>query len=284
MGPTKRRSTGRTTAIPFELKLRAVKRYLEEAYTREMVSEGLGVGRSTLTTWAQNYRAHGEAGLQSRRIAPGTPKVSAAVKAKAVELKRQSPEHGSWRISHILRRMFFMQASPETVRQALQAENRVEKSRRRPKKNPARPRFFERARPNQLWQTDIFTFRLGGVPDRVFGRLLPVYHRAGVVSQPDGRACHRSLPTGDRRIRSSQGDAHRSGASVRQLARHDPVRGGDQERPGGPHQKPCASSHDAGQDRTVLEIDFYRVPGAGAVRRLRGSGREAQAMGEVLQP
>jgi len=29
-------------------------------------------------------------------------------------------------------------------------------------RNITRPRFFERATPNQLWQTDIFTFRLGG--------------------------------------------------------------------------------------------------------------------------
>jgi len=30
------------------------------------------------------------------------------------------------------------------------------------KKNPPHPRFFERATPNQMWQTDIFTFRLAG--------------------------------------------------------------------------------------------------------------------------
>jgi hypothetical protein len=32
----------------------------------------------------------------------------------------------------------------------------------RPAKMPTKPRFFERSTPNQLWQTDIFTFRLGG--------------------------------------------------------------------------------------------------------------------------
>src|SRR5258705_5784983 len=30
------------------------------------------------------------------------------------------------------------------------------------KRNLTRPRFFERATPNQMWQSDIFTFRLGG--------------------------------------------------------------------------------------------------------------------------
>jgi len=32
----------------------------------------------------------------------------------------------------------------------------------RPPRNVTRPRFFERATPNQMWQSDIFTFRLGG--------------------------------------------------------------------------------------------------------------------------
>jgi transposase InsO family protein len=34
--------------------------------------------------------------------------------------------------------------------------------RRKARRNLVRPRFFERATPNQMWQTDIFTFRLGG--------------------------------------------------------------------------------------------------------------------------
>src|SRR5208282_3006346 len=32
----------------------------------------------------------------------------------------------------------------------------------KPKRNPPKPRFFERSTPNQMWQSDIFTFRLGG--------------------------------------------------------------------------------------------------------------------------
>ena len=30
------------------------------------------------------------------------------------------------------------------------------------RRNLTRPRFFERATPNQMWQSDLFTFRLGG--------------------------------------------------------------------------------------------------------------------------
>ena len=37
-----------------------------------------------------------------------------------------------------------------------------QKRKPKPPRNPPKPRFFERSTPNQLWQTDIFTFRLGG--------------------------------------------------------------------------------------------------------------------------
>jgi transposase InsO family protein len=60
-----------------------------------------------------------------------------------------------------LRRIFFLPASAETVRQTLKKEGLVE-SPPKPRRNLTRPRFFERATPNQMWQTDIFTFRLGG--------------------------------------------------------------------------------------------------------------------------
>jgi transposase InsO family protein len=145
-----------------DLKLRAVKLYLEEGYPAELVAQELGIGNSTLTGWAKRYREQGEAGLQPSAPRKGTPKVSAAVKQEAVALKRKHPEYGSRRISDLLKRMFCLGASAETVRQTLKAEDLVEPPKRKRRKNPSRPRFFERARPNQLWQSDIFTFRLGG--------------------------------------------------------------------------------------------------------------------------
>lgn len=124
------------------LKLRAVKLYTEERYPREAVAGELGVGLSTLTTWAKRYREEGVAGLKDRPpIAKGRRQVEPAVKAKAVELKRQDPQRGSKRISHLLRRMFLLQASPETVRRTLKEEGLVEAPKRKPQRNPARPRF-----------------------------------------------------------------------------------------------------------------------------------------------
>jgi len=154
--------SGRAGPYRSELKLRAVKLYLEEGYSRELIAKELGIGKSTLTAWVKQYRERGEDALRSQPPRKGTAKVSVAAKAKAVELKRKNPEYGSRRISDLLRRVFFLKAGPETVRRTLKEEDLIEPAKRKPRKNPAQPRFFERARPNQLWQSDIFTFRLGG--------------------------------------------------------------------------------------------------------------------------
>jgi len=146
----------------FELKQRAVKLYLEEGYSAELVAAELGVGHSTLNAWAQRYREQGEEALRPHPGRRGRCQASVAAKQKAVEIKRQNPGFGTKRISQLLRRMFFLKAGPETVRRTLHEQRLIEKPKRRPRKNPAKPRFFERSTPNQLWQADIFSFRLGG--------------------------------------------------------------------------------------------------------------------------
>ena len=55
-----------------------------------------------------------------------------------------------------------MRTSPATVHKSLAEKGLVQKAPVKTEKNPAKPRFFERARPNQLWQSDILTIRLGG--------------------------------------------------------------------------------------------------------------------------
>jgi transposase InsO family protein len=62
----------------------------------------------------------------------------------------------------MLKRMFFLSASPETVRKTLHDSSLMKAPPKKRQRNITRPRFFERSTPNQLWQTDIFTFRLGG--------------------------------------------------------------------------------------------------------------------------
>lgn len=66
------------------------------------------------------------------------------------------------RISDILKRFFLLKTSPETVRKTLHEAALIAPSAKKRQKNISKPRFFERSTPNQLWQTDICTFRLAG--------------------------------------------------------------------------------------------------------------------------
>lgn len=149
-------------------RLRAVKLYTEENYTAQMISEEMGCSRSTLTRWVRLYLRDGEEALKDHRFRkspssskPASPQQSARRK-KIVELKKKNPHYGVRRISDVLKRMFWIPASPGTVHKTLTEEELIDPPKKKRAKNPAKPRFFERSTPNQLWQSDIMSFRLGG--------------------------------------------------------------------------------------------------------------------------
>src|SRR5512136_2143718 len=161
--PRRRASRPHPHCHPYELRRKAVQLCLEEGFPVKQVARELGVGFSTLGAWVRRYRAQGEAGLQGKaRSRSPRPQVAPAVKRQAVALKRRHPDFGIQKISQFLRRVLFLPVSRETVRRTLHEQQLLQKPRPKPQRNPPQPRFFERATPNQLWQTDIFTFRLGG--------------------------------------------------------------------------------------------------------------------------
>jgi transposase InsO family protein len=163
-GGRKRRGKKKVPPYPFALKLKAVKLYLEEGYSGSLIAQELGATQQSLSGWVQVYRELGEEGLKhySRHTLPGRAKLPAPVTQTILQLKRANPGFGIKRISQWLRRCFWMQASPETVRQKLHGAKLMESAPPQKQRNLTRPRFFERATPNQMWQSDIFTFRLGG--------------------------------------------------------------------------------------------------------------------------
>jgi len=147
----------------YEFRVRAVKLRLEKGIPVSLLCKELGVGEQTLWEWLKRYRERGEAGLRDKVVFLGNrQKLPLAVRKKIVEIKKREPFFGVKRISQLLKRVFFLSASPETVRRTLRKESLIVPSRKKYHRNPSRPRFFERARPNQMWQGDIFTFRLGG--------------------------------------------------------------------------------------------------------------------------
>jgi transposase InsO family protein len=147
----------------FEIKLRCVKLRLEEGVPVSLLSKEVGANQDAIRRWVKAYQEQGEAGLRNQIVPTESQrKLPGPVREKIVEIKKREPFFGVQRISHLLKRVFFLSASPETVRRTLKEESLLAPSSKSSHRNVRRPRFFERSTPNQLWQGDIFTFRLGG--------------------------------------------------------------------------------------------------------------------------
>lgn len=144
-------------------RLRLVKLHEEDGYSTDAVCQEGGVSRSALQRWIGLYRKGGTVALQDNRTCGKRKGLPEPVKEKIVTIKNDHPEYGVHRIADALRRWFCLPGSPESVRRVLVDKEieRVAVPKHRTR-NVTRPRFFERTTPNQMWQTDIFTFRLGG--------------------------------------------------------------------------------------------------------------------------
>jgi putative transposase len=152
---------GRNKRYGPDFKLQIVKKYLEESIPASVIHEECGVSEESVGKWVRAYRRSGEAGLAPSYSGKGRS-LPAPVKQKIIEIRIANPLFGIKRISQLLKRAFFLSASPETVRKTLHSASLATAPPKKRQRNITRPRFFERSVPNQLWQTDIFTFRLGG--------------------------------------------------------------------------------------------------------------------------
>ena len=167
-GPGKRKLP-RPRPYPFELRLKMVKAYLEEQYPMELLAQESGVSEHTLYAWVKRYRSLGEAGLHDAPPNRKVRRLPLPVREKIVAVKKENQSFGVKRISDLLRRFFWLRASPEAVRQTLKAAHLIDTPRPKRRKNVDKPRFFERTTPNQMWQSDIFMFRLGGTNAYLIG-------------------------------------------------------------------------------------------------------------------
>jgi transposase InsO family protein len=120
----------------------------------------VGVSANTLYKWKKLFQEHGPAGLADKpRGRRGGSQLPDLTRRTILMLKETHPEWGCQRISDMLTRGPALPASASAVARVLREAGyeRVDVATR---PHPERVRRFERARPNQLWQTDLFTFVL----------------------------------------------------------------------------------------------------------------------------
>jgi transposase InsO family protein len=128
----------------------------------------VGVSKHTLYAWKKKFQQQGPAGLMDQpRGGPKGSRLPELTKRSILMLKQSHPEWGCQRISDMLWRGPALPASPAAVAKVLhEAGYQMEETLTRP--HPDKPRQFERATPNQLWQTDLFTFMLKRQNRRVY--------------------------------------------------------------------------------------------------------------------
>jgi transposase len=128
----------------------------------------VGTTNSTLYSWKSKFEAHGPGGLMPRpRGGPRGSRMPELTKRTILMLKESNPDYGCRRISDMLARGPALPASAGAVRRVLsEAGYEVEEVATRPHRD--RVRRFEREQPNQLWQTDLFSFVLKRQNRRVY--------------------------------------------------------------------------------------------------------------------
>lgn len=120
----------------------------------------VGVSAHTLYKWKKLFQEHGPAGLADKpRGTRRGSQLPDLTRRTILMLKETHPEWGCQRISDMLVRGPALPASASAVARVLR-ESGYEMVDVPTRPHPDRVRRFERARPNQLWQTDLFTFVL----------------------------------------------------------------------------------------------------------------------------
>ena len=120
----------------------------------------VGVSKHTLYAWKKRFDSQGPAGLLDQpKGGPKGSRLSDLTQRTILMLKKANPDWGCQKISDMLLRGPALPASPGAVARVLhEAGYELEEIPTRPHADQVRR--FERAKPNQLWQTDLFTFVL----------------------------------------------------------------------------------------------------------------------------
>jgi transposase InsO family protein len=128
----------------------------------------VGISKHTLYAWKRKFEEQGPGGLVDRpRGGPKGSRVHELTRRTILMLKEANPDWGCQRISDLLVRGPALPASAAAVARVLhEAGYQVAEEPTQP--HPDKVRHFERARPNQLWQTDLFTFILKRQNRRVY--------------------------------------------------------------------------------------------------------------------
>jgi len=149
-------------AHPLVLRMKAVEQVLDHGVSPAVVAKLFGPSEKTIREWVEAFRSGGlDALVPKVPVPPPRRKPGAEVTREAVVAVRgEHPDWGSRRISQVLARFSALGVGEAEVRRVLHEEGLIPETPPPHTPHEHAPRRFERASPNQLWQSDIFTFLL----------------------------------------------------------------------------------------------------------------------------
>jgi transposase InsO family protein len=142
--------------------MRVVEQAMTGGVSLGRLSQLFGPSVTAIVNWVNAYEKGGVDALVPKPAPPPPRRTNVAQQAKqqaVVGLREEHPEYGTRRIRDLLARVEGLGVSETQVRTILHEAGLIEP---RPPTTEREhgPRRFERAAPNQMWQSDIFTFLL----------------------------------------------------------------------------------------------------------------------------
>ncbi|MEZ6184153.1 MAG: IS481 family transposase [Planctomycetota bacterium] len=158
-GNSRQKRSGTKRTFSTEERLLILDTWLRSALPAKDFGALVGVSKHSLYAWKKRFEEEGPAGLEDRPRPRSGSRLSEAAKRAILMLKQAHPDWGEQRIHDVLVRSEGLSTSPKTIGRVL-VEAGYEVVDVPPRRHPDKPRRFERAKPNELWQTDLFTFVL----------------------------------------------------------------------------------------------------------------------------
>lgn len=162
---------GKKTRYTFEERKAAVEAYLKSGMKPSQFAKAYGVSQMTINVWSRIYDQLGPQALAHEPINKfrGRKPIPEALRSEIAQVKLENPNFGMRKVRDFLMRFKGVKVSHKTVGKTLKEENielvPLVRKRRRSKDKIKR---FERAKPMQLWQSDITSYVLTRHSQRVY--------------------------------------------------------------------------------------------------------------------
>jgi transposase InsO family protein len=177
----------------------AVEQWRKSGRTAQDFARLWNCSASSLQKWAKRYDEDGPKSLEDRphpkgRRAHHPRRLPDQVRQAIREIRERNPSFGVTRVADELRRTAHVNVSPSTVRNVLlEAGFAMQPSPKKRRRGPDKLRRFERARPGELWQTDITSFVLRRHGVRTYLTVFLDDHSRFVVAWKLATHCRKGL-------------------------------------------------------------------------------------------